>query len=86
MQDGFKALVAGSIDAFVYDKPLLSWMAEQQFSSSVQVLDAVFDPQNYGMAMPAGSAYRKAIDVAILEAVHDDNWKQILFRYLGEKH
>ncbi len=86
VQDGFKALVAGSIDAFVYDKPLLSWMAEQQFSSSVQVLDAVFDPQNYGIAMPAGSGYRKAIDVAILEAVHDDNWKQVLFRYLGERH
>jgi ABC-type amino acid transport substrate-binding protein len=86
LQEGFKALVAGSIDAFVYDKPLLSWMAEQQFSSSVQVLDTVFDPQNYGIAMPAGSDYRKAIDVAILEAVHDENWKQILFRYLGEKH
>ncbi|WP_244598656.1 transporter substrate-binding domain-containing protein [Rhizobium tubonense] len=85
VQDGLKALEAGRIDAFVYDKPLLSWTVEQQFSGSVQVLDAVFEPQSYGMAMPTGSRYRKAIDVAILEAIHDEKWKQTLFRYLGEK-
>ncbi len=85
VQDGFRALTSGTIDAFVYDKPLLSWTAEQQFPGSVQVLDTVFEPQNYGMAMPAGSRYRKAIDVAILEAIHDDAWKDTLFRYLGEK-
>lgn len=85
VQDGFRALTSGSLDAFVYDKPLLSWTAEQQFPGSVQVLDTVFEPQNYGMAMPAGSRYRKAVDVAILEAIHDDAWKETLFRYLGEK-
>ena len=85
VQEGFKALVAGSIDAFVFDKPLLSWIADQQFSGSVQVLDAVFEPQNYGIAMPTGSRYRKAIDVAVLETIHADEWKQTLFRYLGEK-
>lgn len=85
VQDGFRALTSGSIDAFVYDKPLLSWTAEQQFPTSVQVLDTVFEPQNYGMAMPAGSRYRKPIDVAILEAIHDEAWKETLFQYLGEK-
>jgi ABC-type amino acid transport substrate-binding protein len=85
VQDGFRALTSGSIDAFVYDKPLLAWTAEQQFPTSVQVLDTVFETQNYGMAMPAGSRYRKPIDVAILEAIHDEAWKETLFRYLGEK-
>ena len=86
VQDGLKALVAGSIDAFVYDKPLLAWVVEQQFSSTVQILDVVFDPQNYGMAMPQGSPYREAVDVAILETIQAEGWKQILFRYLGERH
>ncbi|WP_165911913.1 MULTISPECIES: transporter substrate-binding domain-containing protein [unclassified Rhizobium] len=85
VQDGFRALASGSIDAFVYDKPLLAWTAAQEFAGSVKVLDTVFEPQNHGMAMPAGSRYRKAIDVAILEAIHDDAWKETLFRYLGEK-
>lgn len=86
VQGGFKALIDGSIDAFVYDRPLLSWTAEQQFSSTVRVLDAVFAPQNYGMAMPTRSAYREAVDIAILEVIHEAKWKQTLFRYLGAKY
>ncbi len=85
VQDGLNALEAGSIDAFVYDKPLLGWIATQQYSGRVEVLDVVFDPQSYGIAMPTGSPYRKALDVAILETIRDPQWKQTLFRYLGEK-
>ena len=84
-QDGLRALELGTMDAFVYDKPLLAWLAARQFPASVEVLDVVFDPQSYGMAMPTGSRYRKAVDVAILEAIRDEWWKQTLFRYLGEK-
>lgn len=85
VQDGLKALEAGSIDAFVHDKPLLEWFVAQQFSSTVEVLDTVFDPQSYGIAMPMGSRYRKLVDVAVLEAIHDEGWRQNLFKYLGER-
>jgi polar amino acid transport system substrate-binding protein len=84
-QDGLKALESGLIDAFVYDKPLLSWIAAQRFSATVEILDVVFDPQSYGMAMPTGSRYRDALDVAVLETMDEEWWKQTLFRYLGEK-
>ncbi|CCM76279.1 transporter substrate-binding domain-containing protein [Rhizobium mesoamericanum] len=83
--DGLKALEAGSIDAFVYDKPLLAWTVEQHFSSTVQILDVDFEPQSYGFAIPLGRAYRKEIDVAVLQAIHDQRWRRILFQYLGEK-
>jgi polar amino acid transport system substrate-binding protein len=82
---GLKALKAGEIDAFVYDKPLLAWIVLQEYASSMQVLDVVFDPQNYGIALPLGSPLRKDIDVPLLEAVQSDWWKQTLFRYLGER-
>jgi ABC-type amino acid transport substrate-binding protein len=85
VQDGLRALESGSIDAFVYDKPLLSWTVAQQFSGTVEVLDATFDPQSYGIAMPTSSRYRKAIDVALLETIRDQSWRQVLYRYLGEK-
>jgi len=85
VQDGLDALTAGTIDAFVYDKPLLIWNVEQQYAGAIDVLDTVFDPQSYGIAMPTGSRYRRAIDVALLEAVHDERWKQTLFRYLGDR-
>lgn len=82
---GLKALKSGEIDAFVYDKPLLAWVVMQDYSSSIEVLDVVFDPQNYGIALPLGSPLRKEIDVPLLETVQSDWWKQTLFRYLGER-
>lgn len=83
--EGLKALKSGEVDAFVYDKPLLAWIVLQDYSSSMEVLDMVFDPQNYGIALPLGSPLRKDIDVPLLEAVQSDWWKQTLFRYLGER-
>jgi ABC-type amino acid transport substrate-binding protein len=83
--DGLKALEAGGLDAFVYDKPLLAYLVARQPGASIEVLDVVFDAQSYGIAMPTGSSYRKTLDVELLEAVHDEAWRQTLFRYLGEK-
>src|SRR5262249_36021870 len=85
-RDGLAALQAGSIDAFGYDKPPLSWIATGALSGDVEVLDDVFDPQGYGIAMPIGSPYRRAVDVAMLEIIDEEWWKQTLFRYLREKH
>ncbi len=57
----------------------------QDFSSSAEMLEAVFDPQNYGIALPLGSPLRRELDIALLEIIRSDWWKQTLFRYLGEK-
>ena len=84
-QDGLKAMADKRIDAFVYDKPLLAWIVLQDFSSSAEMLEAVFDPQNYGIALPLGSPLRRELDITLLETIRSDWWKQTLFRYLGEK-
>ncbi|MCK0198153.1 transporter substrate-binding domain-containing protein [Ancylobacter sp. 6x-1] len=84
-QDGLKAMQDKRIDAFVYDKPLLAWIVLQQFSTSADMLDVVFDPQNYGIALPLGSPLRRDVDIALLDATHSDWWKTTLFRYLGER-
>jgi ABC-type amino acid transport substrate-binding protein len=39
-EDGLRALRGHSLDAFVYDKPILAWIVLQRFSSSVELLDA----------------------------------------------
>jgi ABC-type amino acid transport substrate-binding protein len=82
-QDGLTATRNGDLDAFVYDKPLLAWIIREQFASSAALLDVSFDQQMYGIALPLGSQLRKPIDVAILETVQSESWRQILFSYLG---
>jgi ABC-type amino acid transport substrate-binding protein len=77
------AVKAGSIDAFVYDRPLLSWIVRGSFPT-LQVLRVRFDPQNYAIALPLNSELRIPLDVALLEAVSSEWWQQVLYRYLGQ--
>ena len=84
-QAGLEALQAHRIDAFVYDKPLLTWLVLQEYSSTLRVLDITFDTQNYAIALPKGSALRPILDAPLLEQIESDWWEQALFQYLGKK-
>ncbi|HWV55113.1 transporter substrate-binding domain-containing protein [Pseudorhodoplanes sp.] len=82
---GLQAIRDGKLDAFVYDRPLLAWMINQDFRSSVLLLDIIFDQQHYAFAVPAGSPLRKPISVAVLNEVRNSWWGDTLYRYLGSK-
>jgi len=84
-QAGLEALQAHRIDAFVYDKPLLTRLVLQEYSSTLRVLDITFDTQNYAIALPKGSALRPILDAPLLEQIESDWWEQALFQYLGKK-
>jgi ABC-type amino acid transport substrate-binding protein len=83
--DGLKALAEGKIDAFVYDRPLLGWIALHGKTQGVRVLDDNFDTQTYAVAFPLNSPLRRQVDLAILEIIVSDWWKDTLFQYLGER-
>jgi ABC-type amino acid transport substrate-binding protein len=78
-----RAVQAGRIDAFVYDRPLLGWIVHEDFPT-LQVLGLTFDRQNYAIALPPNSALRISIDVALLDVVTSQWWQQVLYRYLGQ--
>jgi polar amino acid transport system substrate-binding protein len=82
---GLSALQAHSIDAFVYDKPLLAWLILQDYSSTLRVLDITFDTQNYAIAMPKGSALGRILDAPLLEQTESEWWDQTLYQYLGKR-
>jgi polar amino acid transport system substrate-binding protein len=84
-EDGLKALREHSLDAFVYDKPLLAWIIRERFSSSIELIDATFASQEYAFALPTGQPLRKAVNVAILDAIQSNWWEQTTFRYLGSR-
>jgi ABC-type amino acid transport substrate-binding protein len=84
-QEALQALQAGKLDAFVYDKPLLTWLVLRDFSTTLRVLDIVFDNQNYAIALPTGSPLRDLLNGPLLEETESDWWEQTLFQYLGRK-
>jgi ABC-type amino acid transport substrate-binding protein len=82
---GLSALQAHAIDAFVYDKPLLTWMVLQQHSGTLRVLDISFDTQNYAVVLPKGSALGGILNTLLLEQTESDWWEEMVHRYLGNK-
>jgi ABC-type amino acid transport substrate-binding protein len=84
-KDGLQAIRDGKIEAFVYDRPLLAWTINQDFRSSIVLLDVTFDQQHYAFALPAGSPLRKPVSVALLNEVRTTWWGNTLYRYLGDK-
>ncbi len=80
-----QAIRDGTLDAFVYDRPLLTWTINQDFRRSIKLLDVVFDQQHYAFALPSGSPLRKPVSVALLKEVRSRWWGDTLHRYLGGK-
>jgi polar amino acid transport system substrate-binding protein len=85
LEDGLDALRMHKLDAFVFDKPMLAWAIQQNYSSSIELVDASFDSQEYAFALPTNSPIRKALDVEILDAIHSGWWDQTVVRYLGSR-
>ena len=85
LQDGLEALRAGTLDALVYDRPLMAWLAKEAFSNSVTVLDVTFDRQSYAIALPNDSPLRVPINLVMLETMQSDQWRDSIFKYLGKE-
>jgi len=83
IQQGFSKLRRQQLDALVYDRPILAWLIQQGHASSIDLADVTFGPQDYAIALKNGSDLRKRVDIALLEAVQSDWWKETLVRYLG---
>jgi polar amino acid transport system substrate-binding protein len=80
--DGLRAVKAGRIDAFVYDRPLLAWTVQQDFPD-LEVLPITLDSQNYAIALPLDNTIRVALDVTLLETLRSPWWEETRYRYLG---
>jgi ABC-type amino acid transport substrate-binding protein len=65
---GLQALEKGEIDAFVYDKPLLSYLIKEvKKSNKLFILPIDFAKQSYGIALPEKSKIREPINRSLLK-------------------
>lgn len=81
---GLEAVMAGRFDALVYDAPLLRYHVNREFKGELAVLPETFMRQDYGFAMPSGSALRERINRSLLAEIKSSSWQDILYRYLGD--
>jgi polar amino acid transport system substrate-binding protein len=83
LREALMAVRAGTIDAVVYDRPLLGWLVNQEFRNSIELLDVTFTPQNYAFALTPKFPQRKQVGVSLLETTQSGWWKQLLFQSVG---
>lgn len=74
----------GSIDAIVFDGPLLAWYLQNDGRGEGRLVDRVFRRENYGIALPSGSPLTEEINHALLALRESGAHDQINYRYFGK--
>lgn len=83
VKEGFEALRAEDIDAFVHDRPLLQYIVLQDYQGTIRVLPDPIGRQDYAIALKEGSELRERINRALLARVRSPAWGRLVEDYLG---
>ncbi|MHB8520621.1 MAG: transporter substrate-binding domain-containing protein [Limisphaerales bacterium] len=78
------AVARGEVAAFVAPAPMLRHVLARQMNDGLRVLPFTLDRMEYAFALPDGSPLRETLNRALLRAVSQPVWPQILSRYLEE--
>lgn len=84
VQDVFNAIEKNSVDAVVYDAPVLKHYASQEGSGKAKVVGAVFAKQSYGIALKQGSPYREPINQALLNLQENGTYAELHEKWFGK--
>jgi ABC-type amino acid transport substrate-binding protein len=83
IDDAYRGLVAGEVDALVYDAPNLMYYAQTEGRGVVQTVGGTFAPQDLGMAVRQGSDLRERIDRALLELQEEGELARLKADWFG---
>jgi polar amino acid transport system substrate-binding protein len=76
-------LTAGSLQAVVYDAPMLQYLANSRLRDAVDVTPGTFLRQDYAIALASASALREPINRSLIRHITARDWQDVLYRYLG---
>ncbi len=85
LTEALDRLAAGETDAVLYDAPVLRYLVRTDYPETLRALPEELERQDYGIALPQGSALREPINRALLEIVRAPDWRPSLERYLGAR-
>jgi polar amino acid transport system substrate-binding protein len=83
VEEAYEALREGQIDAVVYDAPVLLHYASREGTGKVQPVGAIFRKENYGIAFPPNSPYRKPVNEALLKLKENGTYDQLYKRWFS---
>ncbi len=82
LPEGLEAIDGEEADALVYDAPLIEFLVSRSHPQ-LRVLEKTFEVQDYAAAFPLDSRWRKPVNRVLLDLRSSEEWRHIVFRYLG---
>lgn len=79
-----QAVQQGEAEAVVYDLPIMQYRNGELNQGGLRLLPGTFENQSYAFALASGSPYREPINLELLRALGEDEWRQVQRLYLGE--
>ncbi len=79
----FEALKVGTIQAVLYDEPVLRYEIRNRYRGQFTVFALNADTQLYAFALREGSPLREPINRVLLRKIHEPAWNDLLYHYLG---
>ena len=83
VEEALEALQQGQADAVVYDAPVLLYYASHEGKGKFQTVGAIFRKENYGIAFPFDSVYRKPVNEALLKLRENGTYDQLYRKWFG---
>jgi polar amino acid transport system substrate-binding protein len=84
VNDAYRQLDSGKIDAIVFDAPVLQHHLKLTHSTNDTLVGGIFARENYGIALPTGSPLRKKINETLLDITEDGTYDQLYAKYFGD--
>jgi len=84
--DAYEDLMAGKVDAMVYDAPVLQHHTANKGKGLVETAGLVFQKINYGVALPQDSPLREPVNLALLTLIEQKKYQKLYEKWFGEEH
>jgi len=82
--DAYNALIAGQVDAVVYDAPNMQYFAKNAGAGKVTVVGNPFMTQNFSLCVSQASPLREKINLQLLELRKTGEFERIRERWFGD--
>ncbi|HET9222509.1 MAG TPA: transporter substrate-binding domain-containing protein [Roseiflexaceae bacterium] len=81
IDEAYQLLARGTVQAVVYDAPVLLYYSVTRGKGSTRVVGPIFKEETYGIALPTGSPLRKPINEALLALRQDGTYDTIYSKW-----
>jgi ABC-type amino acid transport substrate-binding protein len=83
IEEAYQLLESGAIEAVVYDAPVLRYYVATEGKGSARLTGGIFRKEQYGIALPTGSALREEINNSLLRLEQNGEFQRIYDKWFG---